>query len=316
MRTRFSLALLSCAGALLTASVQALELPLTEGHDVVGNIQVVEARYEDTFADMGERHGLGFTEMLLANPKVDPWLPGEGVAVVLPQQFLLPSGPRRGIVINLAEYRLYYYSDKNTVVSYAIGIGTDESPTPLTETRVRAKISNPAWYPPESIRKEHAAEGEILPAVVPPGPENPLGPFKFQLELPSYLIHGSNKRFGIGTRVSHGCIRMYNRDVLALAKMVPVGAPVRFVNEPIKLGMNGGDLVIELHTFEVPESEDDIRQLRVDAVKALAAYEQEQGPMLIDAKKLEGALQRVSGLPEVIGQRARMSASGPLVRQP
>src|SRR5690606_38281878 len=121
MRTRFSLALLSCAGALLTSSVQALELPLTEGHDVVGNIQVVEARYEDTFADMGERHGLGFTEMLLANPKVDPWLPGEGVAVVLPQQFLLPSGPRRGIVINLAEYRLYYYSDKNTEVSYAIG---------------------------------------------------------------------------------------------------------------------------------------------------------------------------------------------------
>lgn len=296
---------------LFAMNALALELELREGHDLVGKIEVIEARYEDTFAELGQKFGLGYTEMLLANPEVDPWLPGEGTKVVLPHQFLLPSGPKQGLVVNLAEYRLYYYTNKGSVLTYAIGIGTDESPTPLTQTRVRAKIANPSWYPPESIRKQHAAEGDFLPAVVPPGPDNPLGPLKIQLDLPSYLIHGSNKSFGIGTRVSHGCIRMYNRDVLALAKVLPVGTPVRFINEPIKLGLNGDDLLIEIHAFDLPEHEDQIRQLRIDAVRALAAFEKEHGPMLIDARKLEDAVRRVSGIPELIGQKARMIASGP-----
>ena len=288
----------------------ALELEVREGHDLVGQVEIIEARYEDTFAELGQKFGLGYTEMLLANPKVDPWLPGEGTKIVLPHQFLLPSGPRQGIVVNLAEYRLYYYTNKGSVLTYAIGIGTDESPTPLTQTRVRAKISNPAWYPPESIRKKYAAEGDFLPAVVPPGPDNPLGPLKIQLDLPSYLIHGSNKSFGIGTQVSHGCIRMYNRDVLELAKILSVGTTVRFINEPIKLGLSGDDLLIEIHAFDQPEHPDQIRQLRIDAVRALAAFEKEHGPMLIDARKLEEAVSRVSGVPELIGQKARMTASG------
>jgi|SRR5690554_2117145 len=303
---------LSLLGGTLFFSMHtlALELELREGHDLVGQVEIIEARYEDTFAELGRQFGLGYTEMLLANPKVDPWLPGEGAKVVLPTQFLLPSGPRQGLVVNLAEYRLYYYTDKGSVLTYAIGIGTDESPTPLTQTRVRAKISNPAWYPPQSIRKQYEAAGEFLPAVVPPGPDNPMGPLKIQLDLPSYLIHGSNKSFGIGTRVSHGCIRMYNQDVLELAKVLPVGTPVRFINEPIKLGLNGDDLLIEIHAFDQPEHEEQIRQLRIDAVRALAAFEKEHGPMLIDGRKLEEAVLRVSGIPELIGQKARMTAAG------
>jgi L,D-transpeptidase ErfK/SrfK len=311
MKLKFSIALSCCIGFLFAvATAQALELPVRAGYDVVGEVQIINARYEDTFADLGEAHGLGFTEMVLANPDLDAWLPGEDAAIIMPTQYILPPGPRRGIVVNLPEYRLYYYSEKaGTVVTYAVGIGRDDAPSPLTDTRVRAKIGNPAWYPPESIRREHAAQGDILPAVVPPGPNNPLGPMKIQLDLPSYLIHGSNKRFGIGMRVSHGCIRMYNRDVLALAKQLPVGVPVRFIDEPIKLGINGDDLLIEVHIFEPPMTDELLRELRVKAVNQLAALEKERGPMLIDGRKLEDALRRVSGLPEIIGQRARLSAS-------
>lgn len=312
MFLRFLRAFWIGSGIFMAASqAGALELKLHANQDLVGKTEVIQARYEDTFAALGEQHGLGYTEMLLANPGVDPWLPGEGTRIVLPRQFLLPSGPRRGIVVNLAEYRLYYYTPQGTVLTYPIGIGTDEFPSPLTETRVRGKVPNPTWFPPESIRRKYAAEGEFLPAVVPPGPDNPLGPLKIQLDLPSYLIHGSNKGFGIGTRVSHGCIRMYNEDVLALAQRLPVGAPVRFIEEPVKLGLAGDRLLVELHLLEPPQGEEDLRQLRIKTVQALAAFEREYGPMLIDGDKLKAALERASGLPEVIGQRARMTALRP-----
>ncbi len=251
MLSRISAAACCMALAALTAAgtSSALELPLPPpGEDIVGEVQVIKAKYEDTFAAIGERYELGYSELVAANPGVDPWLPGEGTDIVLPTRFILPPVPREGIVINLAEYRLYYFPPgKSVVYTYPLGIGREGWSSPVATTKITAKTPNPAWYPPASIRAEHAAEGDPLPAVVPPGPDNPLGPFKFNLGLSAYLIHGSNKKFGIGMRVSHGCFRMYNHNVLALAQMVPVGTPVRIINEPYKLGVSGGRLYLEAH---------------------------------------------------------------------
>jgi L,D-transpeptidase ErfK/SrfK len=235
--------------ALLSAPLAALELPLPPpGEDVVGQVQVIKAKYEDTFADIGQANDIGYLEMVAANPGVDPWLPGGGTEVLLPTRYILPPGPREGIVINLAEYRMYYFpKDQNVVHTFPLGIGREGWGSPIAETRITGKIKDPAWYPPKSIREEHAADGDPLPTVVPAGPDNPLGPFKFTLGLSGYLIHGSNKKFGIGMRVSHGCFRMLNHNVLQLASMVPVGTTVRIINEPYKFGISAGKVYLEAH---------------------------------------------------------------------
>ncbi|GLK61539.1 L,D-transpeptidase [Azotobacter vinelandii] len=215
---------------------------------MVGQVQVIKAKYEDTFADIGQANDIGYLEMVAANPGVDPWLPGVGTEVILPTRYILPPGPREGIIINLAEYRMYYFpKDQNVVHTYPLGIGREGWGSPVAETRITGKIKDPAWYPPKSIREEHAADGDPLPTVVPAGPDNPLGPFKFTLGLSGYLIHGSNKKFGIGMRVSHGCFRMLNHNVLQLADMVPVGTKVRIINEPYKFGISEGKVYLEVH---------------------------------------------------------------------
>ena len=241
---------LGLAACVVAGPASALEFPLPPpGEDIVGQVQTIQAKYEDTFADLGTAYDLGYLEMVAANPGVDAWLPGAGTEIVLPTRFVLPPGPREGIVINLAEYRLYYYpKGKDTVYTFPLGIGREGWGSPIAQTKIISKTPNPTWTPPKSVRAEHAAEGEILPAVVPAGPDNPLGPFKFGLGLPGYLIHGSNKKFGIGMRTSHGCFRMYNENVLQLSTMVPVGTPVRIINEPYKFGMSGGKVYLEAHT--------------------------------------------------------------------
>jgi len=186
--------------------------------------------------------------MVAANPGVDAWLPGAGTEIVLPTRFILPPGPREGIVINIAEYRMYYYpKGGHTVFTYPLGIGREGWGSPIGVTKVVDKIKDPSWYPPESVRAEHAAEGDPLPKVVPPGPDNPLGPYKIRLTLPGYLIHGSDKKFGIGMQVSHGCFRMYNFNVTELVGMLPVGTPVRIIDEPYKFGVSQGKLYLEAH---------------------------------------------------------------------
>lgn len=207
------------------------DLP-TNGSSVVGARQVVIARYEDTFADLAERFDLGYQEMVDANPGVDAWLPKPGTPIQIPTQFTLPDGPREGVVISLAQLRLYYFpAGARHVYTYPLGIGREGWDSPVGTTRITEKVANPSWFPTASIRAEHAAEGDPLPSRVPPGPDNPLGPYKIRLGLPAYLIHGSNKKFGIGTRTSHGCFRMYNHDVAELFSNVSVGTKVRIINE-------------------------------------------------------------------------------------
>jgi L,D-transpeptidase ErfK/SrfK len=252
-----SLVLTSLAGPVM-AEVYDLPAP---GNDVVGAVTYTTSRAEDTLLDIARRHGLGYEDIVRANPEVDTWLPGEGTRIVLPTRYILPPGPRRGVVLNLAEYRMYYFPQaKNgedpVVMTYPISIGRMDWETPLGLTQVISKVRNPSWYPPESVRQEHLADGDPLPRVVPPGPQNPLGDFAMRLGLPGYLIHGTNRPAGVGMRVTHGCIRMFPEDIEYVFEHIPVKTPVRIINEPVKFGWDGDDLILEVHrTLERPLEE-------------------------------------------------------------
>ena len=290
---------LSLAVSFAAGSAVALELPLPPpGEDIVGQVQVIKAKYEDTFADLGKANDLGYTEMVAANPGVDAWLPGEGSEVILPTRFILPAGPREGIVINLAEYRLYYFpKGRNVVYTYPLGIGREGWGSPITNTSIIAKTPNPAWYPPKSIRQEHAAEGDPLPTVVAAGPNNPLGPFKFTLGTPGYLIHGSNKKFGIGMRVSHGCFRMLNNNVLELAGMAPVGTKLRIINEPYKFGESGGKIYLEAHTPLDDHGEASLVDKHTAVINALLKRDDLVGHLRLDWDVVREVVAAEDGLP-------------------
>ncbi|MDQ2694262.1 MAG: L,D-transpeptidase family protein [Pseudomonadota bacterium] len=238
--------------------IAASRFALAPGDDVIGQVQVVIARHEDTLPDLARRFNLGYEEIVAANPGVDPWLPGAGTRIVLPTQFVLPDAPREGIVLNLATLRLFYFlpagaDQPQTVITHPVGIGRVGWATPTGTTRIVSKAANPTWHVPESIRREHAERGDPLPATVPPGPDNPLGSHALRLALPGYLLHGTNKPYGVGMRVSHGCIRLYPEDVAALYQQVPVDTPVHIVNQPMLAGWRGGMLYLEAH----PPLEDD-----------------------------------------------------------
>lgn len=241
---------------LLLATAQGradfLALP-EEDYALVGVESVAVAGADDTLADIARRYDLGHVEIRLANPDVEFWLPGEGTRVEIPSRYLLPEAERRGFVINIPEMRLYYFppprneDEPGVVITHPISIGRQDWATPLGTTRVTAKVENPSWTPPESIRREHAADGDFLPAVVPPGPDNPLGNHAIRLALPGYLLHGTNRPYGVGMRVTHGCIRLYPEDIEALFDRVAVGTPVQFVKQPIKVGWGEDGLYMEVH---------------------------------------------------------------------
>ncbi len=219
---------------------------------VVGEPQIILSRFEDTFADIALAYGVGYDELVAANPAVDPWLPGEGTAVLLPTQYVLPLGPRVGLVLNVAAKRLFYFppvadGEPARVLTYPMGIGRVGWDTPLGETRITAKATDPSWYVPASVRREHAKRGDPLPPVVPPGPDNPLGRHALRLQMPSYLIHGTNKPYGVGMRVSHGCIRLNPEDIEQLFALVRVGEPVTIVNQPYLAAWDNGELYVEAH---------------------------------------------------------------------
>lgn len=238
-------------------STHRVELTRDTG-DLLGVLQVTRAQYEDTFVDLARRFNVGFEELVRANPGVDPWLPGEGREVVLPTQYLLPNAPREGVVINLAAMRLYFFApvakgETPVVYSFPIGIGKVGMATPQGRTRITRMAKNPSWRPGPGVRAEYRANGEILPAVVKPGPDNPLGTRAMYLGWPAYLIHGTNKPAGIGLRSSAGCIRLFPEDVEFLYDMVKPGIPVTVVNQPFVFGWHRGELYMQ--AFDVLEDD-------------------------------------------------------------
>lgn len=296
------LAPLTAILALAPAAAPAATFLLPAGDEnVIGEITEIQSRREDTLSDIARLYGLGFDEIRLANPEVDPWYPGEGTRVILPRQFVLPDTPREGLVLNVPEMRLYYYpkphkSEPAVVMTYPVSIGRVDWNTPLGITKVVRKQENPTWRPPESIRAEHAADGDILPEVVPPGPDNPLGKHALYLGIPGYLIHGTNRPYGIGMRVTHGCVRMYPEDVAYLFGEIDPGTPVHIVQQPYKLGRMGGNWYVEAH----PVGEDRLTAEREDMAPLIdALYELMSGPWggRIDNRAAFNAARNPNGMP-------------------
>jgi len=214
--------------------------------DLLGIPTIYVTTEADTLLDVARAYDVGYVEMRSANPGVDPWLPGAGRRIDVPTQQVLPNAPRRGIVINLAELRLYYFADKVEPRSFPIGIGGEGKETPVGHTEIARKAVHPNWIPTAS---EHA-EDPTLPTMVAPGPDNPMGDYALYLAWKGYAIHGTNKPYSIGRRDSHGCIRMYPEDILTLFKLVGPGTPVTIVDQQAKTGWSGGELYLEVHASQ------------------------------------------------------------------
>jgi L,D-transpeptidase ErfK/SrfK len=290
--------------ALLAPALQAQTYPLPpEDVDLVGQVQVIPAAYEDTLLDIARRYQLGHDETLLANPGVDRWLPGEGTPITLPTRYILPAAERVGLVLNVPEMRLYFYSpakagEARVVRTYPVSVGRMDWETPLGSWRIISKQTDPAWRPPASIRAEAAARGETLPEVVPAGPNNPLGRHALRLSIPSYLIHGTDKPWGIGMRVTHGCLRMYPEDVAALYDDIPVGTPVRIVNQPVKTGWFMNTLYIEVHPplEEDVEGREHLMETAMDAIRAAVV----ERPVRLSGRLINEAVHEARGYPVAI----------------
>lgn len=285
------------------ASAAVYDLP-PPGSDVVGKLQHIKTKASDTFVALARRYDVGYDQLRQANPKVDPWLPGDGTPVVIPTQYVLPDAPRKGIVVNLPEMRVYYYPPKGSpyagkVVTYPIGIGRQGWSTPLGRTKIVRKEPHPIWIPPASIKKEHAKKGDPLPNVVAAGPDNPLGQYALHLGIPGYLMHGTNKPAGIGMKVSHGCIRLFPKDIAALFSMVKPGTPVDIVSQPYKVGWKGDRLYVEAHS---PNANGDAPvHSYTPWVQSLVKATKDYPKAPVDWQRAQQIVENARGIPEPIG---------------
>jgi len=275
--------------------------------DVIGQTVVTEARQEDTLLDIARRFDIGHDEIVLANRKVDRWLPGEHTEVLVPSRYVLPRAERSGIVLNVPEMRLYYFPPpdpelSDPVETYPVSIGRMDWATPLGTSRITEKTHNPSWWPPESIRAEAAANGTALPEFIPPGPDNPLGEYALRLALPGYLIHGTNRPYGVGMRVTHGCIRMYPEDIRHLFFAVPINTPVRIVNQPVKIGWLFDTLFIEVHPplEEQTEQAAHLMDTAMDLINAAWLRQK----FVLDVSALKAAVIEPNGIPAPIARLA------------
>ena len=267
---------------------------------VVGEPQIVFTSEENTFSDLAREYGLGFDELVAANPEVDPWLPGADTPILLPTQYVLPDVPREGIVLNIASKRLFYFPGAEegrpqVVLTYPIGIGRVGWETPLGSSAVIAKARDPSWYVPASVRRENRELGYPDPSVVPPGPDNPLGKFVLKLDLPGYLIHGTNQPYGVGMRVSHGCVRLYPENIELLYELVGLGESVMIINEPFLAGQRDGEFFFEGHT---PLEDDEVSgEDHLQKIFASLQSSTEESPIVIDEEQVRAVAAEALGLP-------------------
>lgn len=263
---------------------------------VVGRVGTHEVQAGDTFVDLARHMDLGYNEILLANPGVDPWVPPVGTQLILPSEWILPDTKRVGLVMNIPEMRLYYYAGGGEVYTFPVGLGRQEWRTPLGGFTIRGKTKNPVWVIPESIRKERFEEDGSTERSIPGGvPQNPLGRHRIELTLPSYAIHGTNKEYGIGMSVSHGCVRMYPEDIAAFFPVVRPGNSGEFVYQTVKVGVDRGRVLVEVH--------EDIYETGVDFFAEARTRLQKLGVAgAVDPLLLRAAIEAKSGIPTDIGR--------------
>lgn len=255
---------------------------------IVGSITYHSARKGESLIELARQYGLGYNEIVSANPNTDPFVPEEGSKIIIPTFWILPERPSnfQGILINLSEMRLYYFHKKTQLNTFPIGIGDDGIETPVGNFKISHKVVNPSWYVPESIRQERPE----LPAVVPPGPDNPLGSHAMRLSGLSYLIHGTNRPYAIGRKVTHGCIRLYPEDIPKLFELVPIGTEVIITRQPVKVGKLGDEIYIEVHLDDQLDNFDYLKNaIELLAKKGYLKY--------VDTFKLYHAIKMKSGIP-------------------
>ncbi|MBX6423769.1 L,D-transpeptidase family protein [Thermosulfurimonas sp. F29] len=296
---KFLIRLLLILGLCLPARLLALDrFVIPEGQSVFGEILYHTLSGNETLLDVARAYDLGYNQIVLANPGLDPWIPPAGHRVLIPKEFVLPEGPHTGILVNLPEMRLYYFRTEGgvrVVYTAPIGIGTEGRLTTQGIYTVYRKKEHPYWHVPESIRKEDPT----LPEVVPPGPENPLGDYALYLSRGAYAIHGTNRPWGIGRRVSHGCIRLYPEDIKALFPLVPVGTPVRVLYQPVKLGIREGRVYLQAF----PDIEKRLPDPVLEVVKMAARLERETGyDLTLDLFRVREVLRKPDGVPREVGE--------------
>jgi L,D-transpeptidase ErfK/SrfK len=272
------------------------------GNDMIGGVETTSSASGDTLGSIAQREDIGINGITNANPGIDPEAPlPSGTAVNIPSEFLLPPLPHRGIVINLAEMRMYYYPTDDVVKTYPIGIGRVGKTIPIKETKVVRKVEHPVWIPPEDIRAFNKEQGIILPRVMPAGPDNPLGPYAIYLQIPTYLIHSTIFPSSIGTRASFGCIRMFESDIHDFFPLVESGTPVIIVDMPTKVGWVGNRLYLETHE-PLEEHSDEAHATNAGIVNAIAEAVGSHRAF-VDWQLVEDIANNRDGLPHEIGFR-------------
>lgn len=255
VRTFFAAVTLGMGVSLIPQTSMGTTYVLPHNGNIVGNLQNATVLPGDTLSSLGLRYGVGGYEMMEANPGVSFRDPPEGTSLLVPSRFILPEG-RKGIVINLAELRLYYFHPDGVHVStYPIGIGKNGWDTPLGKTTITRMREKPTWIVPDSIIENHLRHGKVIPKVKPPGPDNPLGDYAMNVGFKgaSIVIHGTPYPKRVGLRASHGCINMTNEDVGELFRMVKVGTPVEVIHQSTKIGKLDNKIYLESH---VPVSDE------------------------------------------------------------
>ena len=281
-------------------------VPETGSRLIGSNVQHYVQRDGRSLESIATEYDVGLLALMQANPSVDPFLPAPGMTLIIPQQILLPDVPREGIIVNLSEMRLYFFpKNQNTVHVYPVGIGQidDDTVTPVMKTTIVQKREDPTWTPTANIRKRYLEQGIVLPAVVPAGEDNPMGHHALRLGAYGgvYLIHGTNADFGIGMRVSSGCIRLRNTDIEALFKAVPIGTVVRILNEPVKVSAEpDGAVYVEIHQPLSESLSDDPKTRPIIQNASVKKRLQNQAISVIAFDK---AMENRTGLPTVINEK-------------
>jgi L,D-transpeptidase ErfK/SrfK len=292
----------------LQENIERNEFSVAKGDDVLGRLAFITLEKGDTLPDIARHFSLGINAVSAANPGVDIWVPEAGKRIMLPLSFILPDAPRKGIVINLAAMRLFQFkgdSDSLAVLTYPVGVGTEERPSPTGQMCVERKVPRPTWHVPASIAEDHRKKGDPLPAMVLPGPENPLGEYALYLSKSGYLVHGTNKPASIGLRATNGCIRLYPEAVKKLYENTPVKTPVYMVNQPYLIGQHNGIVYMEVHA--PAENLDAVEFDRI--YTKLRNIEKESGRTL-DWSKVKKVLAEARGIPVPIFELRQGSGKG------
>jgi L,D-transpeptidase ErfK/SrfK len=302
---RFLLAVLlvGLAQPAMAAGPYNIRLPASaEGVDpqaltLVGAIQHYRIKKGDDLLELARHYGLGYSELGVLYRNWDPFLPPVGAEITIPTLWIVPNNHGNQIIVNTGEMRLYYYIKNNSqVYTFPIGMGVLDFRTPQGKFRVIEKKVHPAWHIPKALQKKYEM------AVMPPGPDNPLGDYKLTLSWGDYGIHGTAMPLGVGRMVSHGCTRMYPEHIKKLFPMVPVGTTVEYVYEPAKIGFRQGHIYLSVH-------EDVYFKIRSMILHVLNMLEQRGLADQVNMRKVMQAVEEQNGMPLDITRGAAGSNS-------